>query len=71
MAVGAVVALRERASALLSGSWLFAVRRYVLTASLGCVRLRIAGEAAVAWKPGGNAEFRNHNGGGNSCLAAS
>jgi hypothetical protein len=46
-AAGAVVALRERAGALLSGSWLLAVGVALLTASLGCVRLGMAGVVGV------------------------
>jgi len=45
---GAVVALRVRDRAPLSGHWPFAVGVALLTASLGCVRLGIASVAGVA-----------------------
>jgi hypothetical protein len=47
-AAGALVALRERGSALLSSHWLLAIGVAVLTASLGCVRLGLASIAGVA-----------------------
>jgi hypothetical protein len=45
---GAIVALRERGGALLSGHWLLATGVALLTASLGCIRLGIASLAGVA-----------------------
>jgi len=47
-AAGAVVALRERERAPVSGHWLLAVGVALLTASLGCVRLGIASMVGVA-----------------------
>ena len=47
-AAGAVVALRERDRAPLSGHWLLAVGVALLTASLGCVRVGIASLVGVA-----------------------